>query len=147
VLVLTAKAEMVEPADAHFRDEHGEFVIPAVLRLITFVRLPYRTTVSSSPASRPRPRRRSVCLPCQASRHRGSRRASSARRRPPLGERRGGVPATQRQERRLHARRVGSVPPGPAARTQGDPLRRLCYKQQEAWKPYLVTALLDPRSS
>jgi len=45
VLVLSGKAEMVEPGDARYRHERGEVVVPAVLRLVKFVRVPYRTTV------------------------------------------------------------------------------------------------------
>jgi 5-methylcytosine-specific restriction endonuclease McrA len=45
VLVLSGKAEMVEPGDARYRHERGEVIVPAVLRLVKFVRVPYRTTV------------------------------------------------------------------------------------------------------
>ncbi len=48
VLVLSGKAEMVEPGDARYRHERGEVVVPAVLRLVKFVRVPYRTTVPLS---------------------------------------------------------------------------------------------------
>jgi 5-methylcytosine-specific restriction endonuclease McrA len=45
VLVLSGKAEMVEPSDARFRHERGEVIVPAVLRLVRFVKVPYRTTI------------------------------------------------------------------------------------------------------
>jgi 5-methylcytosine-specific restriction endonuclease McrA len=45
VLVLSGKAETVEPGDARYRHERGEVVVPAVLRLVKFVRVPYRVTV------------------------------------------------------------------------------------------------------
>ena len=45
VLVLSGKAEVVEAGDARFRYEHGEVTVPAVLRLVKFVRVPYRATV------------------------------------------------------------------------------------------------------
>lgn len=48
ILVLSGKAEVVEPGDVPFRHEHGEVLVPAVLRLIKFVRVPYRTTVPLS---------------------------------------------------------------------------------------------------
>jgi 5-methylcytosine-specific restriction endonuclease McrA len=48
VLVLSGKAEMVEPGDARYRHERGEVVVPSVLRLVRFVRVPYRTTVPLS---------------------------------------------------------------------------------------------------
>jgi 5-methylcytosine-specific restriction endonuclease McrA len=45
VLVLSGKAEMVEPGKSRYRSEHGEVVVPAVLRLVRFVKVPYRSTV------------------------------------------------------------------------------------------------------
>lgn len=45
VLVLSNKAEMVEPGDVRYRHERGEVIVPAVLRLTRFVRVPYRTSI------------------------------------------------------------------------------------------------------
>lgn len=45
VLVLSGKAEVVEPGEARYRHERGEVVVPAVLRLVKFVRVPYQTTL------------------------------------------------------------------------------------------------------
>jgi 5-methylcytosine-specific restriction endonuclease McrA len=45
VLLLSGKAEMVEPGDTRYRHQRGEVVVPAVLRLMRFVRVPYRTMV------------------------------------------------------------------------------------------------------
>jgi 5-methylcytosine-specific restriction endonuclease McrA len=45
VLILNGKAEMVEPGDEYFRHERGSVAVPAVLRLLKFVKVPYRTTM------------------------------------------------------------------------------------------------------
>jgi len=45
LLILSGKAEMVEPGDEYFRHERGTVAVPAVLRLLKFVKVPYRTTV------------------------------------------------------------------------------------------------------
>jgi 5-methylcytosine-specific restriction endonuclease McrA len=45
VLILSGKAEMVEPGDEYFRHERGAVAVPAVLRLLKFVKVPYRSTV------------------------------------------------------------------------------------------------------
>jgi hypothetical protein len=37
ILVISSKAEIVEPGDARYRHEHGEVVVPSVLRLVKFV--------------------------------------------------------------------------------------------------------------
>jgi 5-methylcytosine-specific restriction endonuclease McrA len=45
LLILRGKAEMVEPGDEYFRHERGAVAVPAVLRLLRFVKVPYRSTV------------------------------------------------------------------------------------------------------
>jgi len=45
VLVVTAKAVAVERGDEVLHSEHDEVRVPAVVRLIRFVKVPYRATV------------------------------------------------------------------------------------------------------
>ena len=45
LLILSGKAEMLEPGDEYFRHERGSVAVPAVLRLLKFVKVPYRSTV------------------------------------------------------------------------------------------------------
>jgi 5-methylcytosine-specific restriction endonuclease McrA len=48
LLLLSGKAEVVEAGDARFRHERGSVAVPAVLRLLRYVRVPYRRTVPLS---------------------------------------------------------------------------------------------------
>jgi hypothetical protein len=48
LLILRGKAEMVEPGDEYFRHAQGAVAVPAVLRLLRFVKVPYRSTVPLS---------------------------------------------------------------------------------------------------
>ncbi|HZP29417.1 MAG TPA: HNH endonuclease [Acidimicrobiia bacterium] len=48
VLVLKEKAEIVERNGAELRSERAVFAVPSVIRLVHFVRVPYRTRVPLS---------------------------------------------------------------------------------------------------
>lgn len=45
VLVLRGRATLVVGRDEHWASEHETFVVPSVVRLTSFVRVPYRRTV------------------------------------------------------------------------------------------------------
>jgi 5-methylcytosine-specific restriction endonuclease McrA len=45
LLVLSGKAEVLEPGDRSFRHERGSVTVPVVLRLLRFVKVPYRAGV------------------------------------------------------------------------------------------------------
>ena len=95
------KAEIVGPGDESFRREYGEVVVPAVLCLTRFVKVPCRTTV---PLTRRAVLARDgwlatalVCVLFHECRHDGPRRATF-KGAAPLGQHRGCLPAMQREE-------------------------------------------------
>ena len=95
VLVLKEKAEIVERNGAEFRSERTTLPAPSVIRLVHFVRVPFRTRV---PLSRRRVRSRRPAVPVLLPRRREhrSRRAPLPRRHPLVGQRRRLLPRLQR---------------------------------------------------
>ena len=99
VLVLKDKAEIVHRNGAEFRSERRTVPVPSVIRLVHFVRVPYRATAPLSRravfAARPPP----VPVLRQQRREPGPHRPALARRPPHVGERRRLVSRLQRPQR------------------------------------------------
>ena len=98
VLVLKEKAEIVHRNGAEFRSERRNVPVPTVIRLVHFVRVPFRATAPAFAPRRVRTRR----PPVSVLRHRGReprpRPAPLPRRTAHVGERRRVVPVVQRTQ-------------------------------------------------
>ena len=139
VLVLKEKAEIVARNGGELHSERAVLPCPSVIRLVHFVRVPYRNRVPLS--------RRAVfardghrCQYCnRGGREHRPRRAPVPGRPAHLGERRGVVPRLQRPQ-------GGPPPPGvPACRLRRHPraphaslwLIATAGSIDPAWEPYL----------
>jgi len=100
---LAGKAEMISASDQCFRAATVSFEAPSVVRLLTFVRVPYTTRVALNRRAVFAPRQLPLSvLQCDGGKHR-PRRASVAGRYAHVGQRRRGVQALQRPQGRPHA--------------------------------------------
>ena len=119
VLVLKDKAEIVHRNGAEFRSERRTVPVPSVIRLVHFVRVPYRATAPLSRRAvfaRPPP----VPVLRQQRGEPGPHRPALARRPPHVGERRRLVSRLQRPQRGPAPLRVRDGPAPRAARAARD---------------------------
>ena len=98
VLVLKEKAEIVHRNGAEFHSERRNVPVPTVIRLVHFVRVPFRADGAAVAPGGVRPRRAPVPV-LREPRPRTSTTCCPGRGRPAhLGERRGVVPVVQRPQ-------------------------------------------------
>ena len=143
VLVLKEKAEIVHRNGAVFRSERRSVPVPTVIRLVHFVRVPFR---ASAPLSRRAvfARDNHRCQYCgRAGREPRPRRAAVAAGHALLGQRGRVVPVVQRAQGRPAAGRVRHGAASPAGRAARD---AVADRVGRSGRPRVAAVPLEPRS-